>query len=54
MEAETLAIVVSIVVAVIGLNGFILKVLFSHEERLTRIEGKIDLIIRFLNKENKS
>lgn len=42
-----------IIVALIGLYGTTLGILISHERRLTRIEGKIDVILNVINPRNK-
>jgi len=46
------AAVLSIVIALVGLYSTIIAILVSHEKRLTRIEAKIDILIRYINNKN--
>jgi len=43
------AVVASLLAAMIGLYGTTIAILISHERRLTRIEAKLDVLIRYLN-----
>ena len=45
--------ILGIVLTIVGLYGSTMAILLSHERRLTRIEGKLDVILQYIRNNRK-